>query len=184
MQDDRMNEILSALMRRVAAGDGEAFRELYQLTVPILFSYARRALRERADAEEIVCDVYLQAWQNAGHYDAERSSVVTWLIVICRTRAIDRHRYNRARTCAVPRADPPAADAGPCDLVSALQSGSAMRSAIERLSPLRRQLLALAFFDELSHSQIAAATELAEGTVKSHIRRALATLRQNLPALA
>jgi len=171
-------------MRQVAAGDSDAFGELYKLTVAVLFSFARRVLRDPADVEEIICDVYIQAWQRAEHYQADRGPVLAWLVVMCRARAIDRYRQNQSRSYVAPAggsfAEAPAEDAGPCDLLSALQNGSAIRRAIERLSPVRQRLLALAFFYDQTHSEIAQTTNLAEGTVKSHIRRALAMLRKDL----
>jgi RNA polymerase sigma-70 factor (ECF subfamily) len=175
---------LTALMQQVAAGDREAFAELYELTVAVLFAFARRVLRDPADVEEIICDVYIQAWQRAQQYQPDRGPVMAWLVVMCRARAIDRYRHNQSRSCVASAggifAEAPATDAGPCDLLSALQNGSAIHGAIERLSPVRQRLLALAFFYDLTHSEIADATNLAEGTVKSHIRRALATLRKDL----
>jgi RNA polymerase sigma-70 factor (ECF subfamily) len=178
-------EKLKVLVQRVADGDGDAFAELYASTVSVLFSFARKVLRNRSDAEEIICDVYVQAWQSAGQYHSYRGSVMTWLFMICRARSIDRYRQNRAKAAA--KSDPAgtfgepcSADAGPCDLLSVLQEGSAMHYAIEHLSPVRRRLLALAFFQDLSHREIALTTNLAEGTVKSHIRRSLALLREEL----
>ncbi len=179
---------LTALMRQVASGDRDAFGELYKLTVAVLFSFARRVLRDPADVEEIICDVYFQAWQRAQHYRPERGPVMAWLVVMCRARAIDRYRQNQTRSYVASAGGTfpgaPATDAGPCDLLSALQNGSAIHRAIERLSPVRQRLLALAFFYDLTHSEIALATNLAEGTVKSHIRRALGTLRKDLRSAA
>jgi RNA polymerase sigma-70 factor (ECF subfamily) len=106
--------------------------------------------------------------------------------MICRSRAIDRHRQNNRRPHASDgsdseeRADAFSIPFESDDIVQTLQRGTAIHDAIEQLSPLRRHLLALAFFHDLSHQKIAATTALALGTVKSNIRRALATLRKEL----
>jgi RNA polymerase sigma-70 factor (ECF subfamily) len=102
-------------------------------------------------------------WQSAAQYDAGRGTVLAWLVMICRARAIDRYRQNTCRTAAVSwqfgaTADPVSAHPEPHDLLLALQQGSARHCAIERLSPVRQRLLALSFFQDLSHVEIAQAT--------------------------
>jgi RNA polymerase sigma-70 factor (ECF subfamily) len=181
--------VLNALVQRLVDGDRVALTELYTLTVATMFSFARRVLRNPADVEEIICDVYVQAWQSAAQYNAGRGTVMAWLVMICRARAIDRYRQNLSRLSAVSwqcgaTADAPSTQPEPHDLLVALQQGSALHYAIERLSPLRQRLLALAFFQGLSHVEIAQATNLAVGTVKSHIRRALVLLRKDLRGAA
>jgi len=178
---------LSDLLERLGGGDRAALTTLYELTAPILFAFAQRVLRNGPDAEEVICDVYIQVWQIAINYNAARGSVMTWLVMITRARVIDRYRQNRSRrpgnsSDRVPLVEPPYLDGGPDDLVHMLQRGTALHSAIERLTPLRRHLLVLAFFQGLSHREIAAETALAVGTVKSHLRRTLGWLRQELPA--
>ena len=172
-------------MQRVARADRDAFNELYASSVAVLFSFARRVLKDPADIEEVICDSYIQAWQSAKLYNPERGSAITWLVMICRARAIDRYRQNHSRLCAAssqrePLAEPSETDAGPYDLLTVLQKGSAIHFAIERLSPVRQRLLALTFFRDLTNNEIAEATNLAEGTVKSHIRRAVVTLQKDL----
>jgi len=176
---------LYALVKQLAAGDRNALGALYKSTVPLLFSVARRILANAADVEEVICDIYTQVWQTAAQYDVTRGSVKTWLVMICRSRAIDRYRQNDSRAVGEvcvgeERADAFSTGFALDDLLQALQRGTAIHDAIEQLSPLRRRLLALAFFHGLTHQEIAATTDLALGTVKSHIRRALATLRTNL----
>lgn len=176
---------MGALIGRVAAGDRAALGTLYEMTVSTLFAFARKVLRNPADVEEVLCDVYTQAWQTARQYDSTRGTVMAWLIVICRTRAIDRLRRNQLRSwnsageCGSIDSSS-CEELGPEDLLHALQQGTVIHGAIARLSPLRRRLVALAFFHDLSHTEIARMTELALGTVKSHLRRALATLRREL----
>lgn len=175
---------LTPLVARIAAGDQGALAELYDCTAAKLLGFALLIVKDQQDAEEVVCDVYLQLWRSSLRYDPTRGSVLAWMLAICRARAIDRHRYRRRRArsfgdVAVSEAGARGAaeDGEPCDLLQQLEQGSAIRSALERLSPVRRQLLALAFFQGLSHEEISIETNLPVGTVKSHIRRALATLR-------
>ena len=176
---------LTALVARIAAGDQGALAELYDCTATKLLGFALLMVKDQQDAEEVTCDVYLQVWRSSLRYDPARGSVLAWMLGICRARAIDRFRRRRARSPAegvVGESGPggAAADGEPCDLLQRLEQGSAIRRALERLSPVRRQLLALAFFQGLSHEEISVKTNLPVGTVKSHIRRALATLRAQL----
>lgn len=176
---------LTPLVARIASGDQDALAELYDCTAARLLGFAMLIVKDQQDAEEVACDVYLQVWQAPLRYDAARGSVLAWLLGICRARAIDRYRRRRARSpgevaAVEPMACVGAPDAEPCDLLQKLEQGSAIRRALERLSPIRRQLLSLAFFQGLSHEEISIKTNLPVGTVKSHIRRALATLRGQL----
>jgi RNA polymerase sigma-70 factor (ECF subfamily) len=168
-------------------GDQAALSELYRLTVTRLSGMARRILKDPADVEEVVCDSYLHAWHTAGQYQRTRGSVVAWLTIICRHRAIDRFRNNvvalRGRVSVSAPADSPATEERtPLALMLRLERDHAVHRALAELSPLRRELLALAFFRGLTHPEIAADTRLALGTVKSHLRRSLAALRTRLPA--
>jgi RNA polymerase sigma-70 factor, ECF subfamily len=175
-----------ALVEQLAAGDCAALDALYKMTVPLLFSIALKMLSNAADAEEIIFDVYRQVWQTAAQYDAARGSVMSWLVMICRSRAVDRYRQNKCRSHGSDGYDgyedavrfPVLSE--PDDILQTLQRSTAVRAAIQQLSPLRRRLLALAFFHDLSHQRIAFTANLSLGTVKSHIRRALATLRKEL----
>jgi len=176
---------LARLVERIAMGDHPALAALYDLTVSRLYSLAQMILRNAADAEEVVCDVYAQVWQSAPQYSASRGAVMAWLLTICRSRAIDRNRRNRTRVQAVSALEATgteviAATPGPEDMLLLVQQGTAMHRALELLTPIRRQLISLAFFRGLSHEEIAAEANLPIGTVKSHIRRALATLRAAL----
>lgn len=181
---------LVALIERVAAGDDLALSALHAATRERLLAVASRLLTERADAEEVVSDVYLQVWRTAAQYDPTRGSVRLWLSMICRSRAIDHRRRNETvATCHTN--DPSGAIRSaltlePDELVDSVQQRASIRRALKALPPLRRRVFALSFFDEMSHMQIAAATELALGTVKSHLRRAVCSVREELrdqPAL-
>jgi RNA polymerase sigma-70 factor (ECF subfamily) len=176
---------LEALVHGVAAGEQAALAELHDATVAKLYGLARLILRNVADAEEVVCDTYTQVWQAASRYDSSRGSVLGWMLTICRSRAIDLLRQRKTRE-RLPLEEndghdlEPLAGGEPDALLNALQQGSAVRRALEGLSPVRRELVSMAFLQGLSHQEIAEQTGLPIGTVKSHIRRALAALRTDL----
>ncbi len=181
---------LDSLVRAMAAGDANALSGIYEQTVAQVFAIARAILRSKEDAEEIVCDVYTNAWAGAAKYDASRGSVMAWLAVMARNRAIDRLRQRREHLSlddsqheALARSIQAEA-LGPEEVLANFQSGSAVRAALESLTPQRRLLLGLAFFQDMSHQDIADALGMPLGTVKSHVRRALGVLHAALAVKA
>lgn len=174
-------DALAGLMQRVATGDEQALNRLYDLTVTRVYSLARTITGCSEDAEEVSCETYVQVWNDAARYDPARGSALAWLMSIGRSRALDlrRRRLVRART---DRQRPVVEDvaAAPEDLLTVMEEGTAVRAALAQLTPLRREIVALAFFKGMTHSEIAAAVELPLGTVKSHLRRALSVLREQL----
>jgi RNA polymerase sigma-70 factor, ECF subfamily len=166
-------------------GDQRALQELYGCTVGNVYALALAILKSAEDAEEVVCDTYARAWSQSERFDAERSSPLGWLMMICRSRAIDRLRHNRARgsarTVALEQVCELANDAlTQEELLSLFHNGSRVQRALATLSPQRLKLVGLAFFEGLSTPEMAERTGMPIGTVKSHIRRALAELRHNL----
>ena len=141
---------------------------------------AMRILGNEGDAEEAVSDAYLQIWRGAGGYDSARGPVAVWVLMICRSRALDKLR---ARDAAVRfqdaglEAEEVAGD--PQDVLAATRRGTRVHAALASLPPPTRQVLALAFFKGYSHQEISTATGLPLGTVKSQIRRGLAALRDS-----
>jgi RNA polymerase sigma-70 factor (ECF subfamily) len=171
-----LTELLAAVRRR----DEAALSKLYNATAAKVHGLARTILNNAADADEVLGDTYLQAWQSASRFDPARGSVLAWLMMICRSRALDLLRQRRSRaqaestiTCLALENAQPAAE----DLLRQVQAGTAIHRALGALTPLRRQLLTLAFFRGLSHQEIAVAARLPVGTVKSHLRRSLQNLR-------
>jgi RNA polymerase sigma-70 factor (ECF subfamily) len=178
-------EGLESLVKAMAAGDSTALTCIYQQTVAQVFGIARCMLRSKEDAEEIVCDVYTHAWQTAGLYDPARGSVMAWLAIMTRNRAVDRLRQRRkhaARSDATEHPEDWPADTAtsPEDILVRFQTGSAVHRALESLPPERRRLIGLAFFQDMSHQEIADSTGIPLGTVKSHVRRALCVLQAAL----
>jgi RNA polymerase sigma-70 factor (ECF subfamily) len=179
---------LEDLVHDMAGGDTAALSRVYEQTVGQIFAIARAMLRCKEDAEEVVCDVYTHAWQRAATYDCSRGTVMAWLAVMARNRAVDRLRQRRdAVSLDDDRHGALAASLageamGPEQVLTQFQSGSAVHRALHSLSAKRRVLLGLAFFQGLSHQEIADATGMPLGTVKSHLRRALAALQGELIA--
>jgi RNA polymerase sigma-70 factor (ECF subfamily) len=176
-------DALRALLARIVARDSEALGALFNEAGGRLFALANAILRSREDAEEVVCDTFTQVWNDAHRFDPGRASVMGWLTVICRSRALDKRRQRRhpAQVVDIDSAheleDPQPL---PVDLLSLLEQGTRVRQALAELPPERRELIAMAFLEGLSHPEIAARTNLPLGTVKSHVRRSLLQLRDAL----
>ena len=170
-------------LKRMANGDAEAVGELYDRLARPVYSLALRILRNSADAEDIVQDVFSQAWRQAARYDATRGTVAAWLLTLTRSRAIDRLRSRRARPDDVAaEPDPNVPDAGvAADLqIQSAQQIELVRAALEELPPLQRIVLELAYYEGLTHVEIAARLEQPLGTVKTRIRQAMLRLRESL----
>lgn len=169
----------------IVGGDTESLASLYDATVAKVHGLVKAIVPNAADAEEVTCDVYTQVWQTAKSFDPSRGCVLGWLLSIARSRALDCLRRQRSKSRVFSDQTPedhPAAllsldQDSPEILLDAFQSRSVVRSALEQLSPERRRLICLAFFNDLSHSEIAELTGLPMGTIKSHLRRAMHSLR-------
>jgi len=178
---------LTALVERMRIGQERALEELYDATVGKLYALAAAILRSPDEAEEIVCETYAYAWANAARFDATRASALGWLLMLCRSRALDRCRQRRANGNALDVVASSEAAAGstdqPYEILSLMQQRTRVHAALAQLTPERRQLVSLAFLHGMSHQEIAHATRLPLGTVKSHVRRALTQLRESLEAM-
>ena len=171
---------LLALIDRIVQKDQQALADLYDHASGRVYGLALRIARSEALAEEIAGDVFLQVWKTAASYSQERGHPMAWLMVITRSRALDAlRRVDQAQTHPEPETLAEAQDGGddPQNLLDALQEGSALHAAIAGLPAVQRQLLALAFFQGMTHSEIAAHVVMPLGTVKTHVRRALQALR-------
>ena len=171
------------LLRGIAGGEQRALARLHELTIGRVYGLALRIVRKPEAAEEIAGDVYLQVWKSASSFTEERGHPLAWLMVITRSRALD---HLRRADDAESHPDPESLahyaldENDPHNLLAATQSNAALRAALADLSPMQRQLLALAFFQGMSHSDIAGHMRMPLGTVKTHVRRALAALHAAL----
>ncbi|MGE0723585.1 MAG: sigma-70 family RNA polymerase sigma factor [Alphaproteobacteria bacterium] len=177
---------LEALVAAIAAGrDRAAFARLFDHLMPRLKAYAMRLGADGPTAEEVAQEVMLLVWRKAGTFDPARASVTTWVFTIARNKRIDFLRRSRrpeldpADPALVP--DPPAA---PDEAVGRRGAEQRLRQAIGALPREQSDLLMMAFFEDRSHRDIAAATRLPLGTVKSRIRLALERLRRGMEDVA
>lgn len=171
------------LVSRLAAGDMDAASELYDRHAGRMLALARRILRNDGDAEEVVQDVFSQAWRTARAFEATRGSVVAWLLVMTRTRAIDRLRARQARpdTRAEAYSEAlPGPGATPHEQLLSDEQAARVRDGLAGLPVPQRTALELAYYEGLTQSEIADRLKEPLGTVKTRIRTALMTLRERL----
>jgi RNA polymerase sigma-70 factor (ECF subfamily) len=173
-----------ASLERIARGDQSAFAELYDRHARLVYSLALRILQERADAEDVVQEVFAQVWTQASRYDPSRGAVAAWMLMLTRSRAIDRLRARRSRPESAAAADEAEsvadfAAAQDVELLSAEQVVRLQR-ALADLPTAQRTALELAFYEGLTHTEVAARLGEPLGTVKTRIRQAVIKLRESL----
>ncbi len=178
-----------SLLEGVARGDESALEHLYDKYAGALYAVAYRIAGERSDAEDVVLDSFAQAWRDAPRFQPSRGSAIAWLTMICRSRALDliRSRGRRARVvtkaaAAQPDAAPGmgTADPGTDRDVEQLERRKVVAEALMALSPPQREAVQLAFYEGLSHSEIAERLGEPLGTVKTRVRLAMQRLRDSL----
>jgi RNA polymerase sigma-70 factor (ECF subfamily) len=181
---------LAALLARVALADQRAFEALYGQTSAHLYGVALRIVREPSLAEEILQEAYVSVWHHAGSYEAARSQPVTWLTSIVRNRCLDhlRRRDLDTVTLSAEDDDEPVLDVAddgltPAELLLRGAEVRSVRECVDALEPGPRQAIALAFFQGLSHGELAAHMKEPLGTVKSWVRRGLERLKRCLDSL-
>jgi RNA polymerase sigma-70 factor, ECF subfamily len=161
----------------------EAAAELYDRYAGQVFALARRIVGNETDAEDVVQEVFSQAWRSAARYDRARGSVIGWLLMITRTRAIDKIRARRARPDtfdAVPPDMLPASQAP--DEIEVAEQAAVVRAALLSLPDAQRTALELAYYEGLTQAEIAARLSEPLGTIKTRIRTGLMSLRARLGA--
>ena len=178
----------AALLHAVARRDEPAFAALYDRMARPVFSLVVRIVRSRAEAEEILQEAFWSVWERAPDYRAELGSPFCWIITIARRKAIDRLRANsrhlqRLAEAQGARADDDFAPPLGAEALHADERGAAVRAGLARLGSDERRAIALAFFDGLTHLEIAAALGAPVGTVKARIRRGLLKLKPTLARL-
>ena len=178
-----------ALVARMAEQDQEALSALFDRYRGVVFSLALRILKERAEAEEVLTDVFFQAWSGAVGFDALRGTVTAWLVTLCRSRAIDRLRAKGRRDSGLgliaqqqSKAVSPAVGRESEAAAEIQMRRTRIQAALDTLTPEQRGALELAYYGGLSHSEIAAKLGQPLGTIKTRIRQGLLMLRESLGA--
>jgi len=170
-----------ALLQQVALGNSAAMRTLYARCASRTWAVTLRILGSRADAEEVLQETFLEVWRRAREFDPSRGGVETWVMMIARTRAIDRKRTlgTVARVAEEASTQPPPVSATPVDPSESAEQGqerARVVTAMRELPPEQRQVVELAYFEGLSQREIAERTGDPLGTVKTRARLALEKL--------
>ena len=182
---NRSNE-LAALIRQVADQDERAMAELYDSTSRLVYGLVLRIVADPATAEEVLMDVYMQAWRQSDRYDQQRGAPLAWLTTIARSRALDRVRagsQERRRSESLDAAIHEASEVGADEATFAGEVSAQVRKALEVLSDEQREVIELAYYGGLSHSEIALELGQPLGTVKTRTRLGMIKLRETLGPL-
>lgn len=178
------------LLARVAKGDQAAFEQLYEHSSTLLYTLVMRIVGSREEAADLLQEVYLEAWRKVSNYDAARGTPMAWLVTLARSRAFDRVRAlgSRGKGVTASLDDAPASG-----LVAAGTDALEMRAVTERqvlvgaalksLPPVQRQAIELAFYEGLTHAEIAERLQAPLGTIKTRIRLGMEKLRDSLRSL-
>lgn len=177
-----------ALLRQVAEADQTALGAFYDATSPLVYGFALRMLGSTATAAEVTIDVYIQVWHQAAVYDPKRGTPSAWLLMLTRSRAIDRlradARVRRQEELLDAATAMPSATPGPEEASVIAERCRLVRAALAALAPAQRQVIELAYFSGLSHHQIAVRLRQPLGTVKTRIRLGMIKMRELLRPLA
>ena len=186
--EPQQNKELAELLGACGRGDRAAFARLYEATSPKLFGVAIRMLRREDLAEEVLQECYVSIWTNARTYSAGLSAPMTWMTSIVRNRCLDSLRRPRVEV-SLARGDEsgedpleavPSEEPEPLETLRQSRDAKALAECLGKLDGKMRQAIVLAFFDGLSHSELAGHMRQPLGTVKTWIRRGLERLRSCL----
>ena len=178
-------DALGELIARVSRGEDAALESLYDQSVGKVYGLAMAITKSREDAEEVVCDVYTQVWVKARDFSDARGCGMAWLMIICRSRSLDKLRSNQARVAigdldSSNQGEPEPELMDPEVTLSHFQQSARVTRALGTLSSIQKQAVMLAFFRGSSHGDVAVTLGLPLGTVKSLLRRALQSLHNTL----
>jgi len=175
------------LLARVVKGDQQAFSQLYDHSSTLLFTLAVRILGNREEAAELLQDVYLEVWRKVSRYDVGRGTPVAWLVTLTKSRAIDRLRARASRSYQTANSVEvgtvaEVADSGPSPFET--QADQELRiavgAAVAGLPQAQQQAIELAYYEGLSHAEIASRLNQPLGTVKTRIKLGMSKLRDSL----
>ena len=176
--------LLTDLITQIASGDEAALNQFYELTLSKVYGLALRVTSRHDLAEEVCVETYWQCWREASRFDSMRGQPLAWLMVIARSRALDAlRRLDKLSYCPEPELLLESEDCPngtPLEHLLCSEQSGALGAALLTLTAIQREMVALAFYKDLSHQEISDHTGLPLGTVKSHIKRAQDALRSAL----
>ena len=170
---------LKLLLSRISQGNEDAMREFYEKTVRLVYGMSHRIISNAEEAEEVALEVFMYVWKNAPQYDPELSQPLSWLLMITRSRAIDKIRKCAKNVSINENIDESMIECkgDPEDSYIAKEKRKLVRNAISQLSPKQREVIELSYYYQFSHSEIAERVGIPIGSVKSTIRLAMVKLK-------
>jgi RNA polymerase sigma-70 factor (ECF subfamily) len=175
------------LLAQVAKGDSYAFSQLYEETSSLLFTLAARILSNRDEAAELLQEVYIEVWRKAGVFDSKRGSPMAWLITLTRSRAIDRLRMSSARARNMtdsidetPTHELQSLTLDPLETHAAEELRGLVMAAVSELPAPQQEAIELAYYEGLTHREIAERLNQPVGTIKTRIKLGMSKLRYAL----
>lgn len=172
------------LLTKIAEGDRNALSQLYDRYSRIIYAIAWKSLNSVEDCEEVVLDVFAQVWKIADRFDANKGSIEQWLFTLTRSRILDRlrklQRLNKVVTAAIidgKEIEFATTSVDPLAALEMTERRQQVLAALERIPSVQREIIEMAYYRGLTHTEIAAATGLSLGTVKTRLRLGLSKLR-------
>jgi RNA polymerase sigma-70 factor (ECF subfamily) len=184
---NQASAVSSDLLAQVAKGDSQAFAQLYGQTSSLLYTLAARILSNREEAAELLQDVYIEVWRKAGVFDSKRGSPMAWLITLTRSRAIDRLRMASARgrnltdsISEAPTHELQSLTLDPLETHATEELRGLVIAAVGELPAPQQEAIELAYYEGLTHREIAARLNEPVGTIKTRIKLGMSKLRYAL----
>jgi RNA polymerase sigma-70 factor, ECF subfamily len=172
------------LIAQIAAGDRNALSRLYDRYARMIYAIAWKSLNSVEDCEEVVLDVFAQVWKIADRFDANKGSSEQWIFTLARSRILDRlrklQRLNKVVTAAIAdgkEIESATTSVDPLAAVEIAERRQQVLTALARIPPVQREVIEMAYYQGLTHAEIAAAVGLSLGTVKTRLRLGLSKLR-------
>jgi RNA polymerase sigma-70 factor (ECF subfamily) len=183
--DDPERKIEADLLGQVATGDEQAFTLLYDRFAPGLYSMVLRMCNDAAETQDVLQDTFAHIWRKAATYDRRRSAAFTWAVMVARNKCIDRLRMRQRFARIVEKVGQestaqPGLDEASAEEAALRDERTRVRAVLAEVSPEQRQAIELAFFNDLTHEEVAARLGAPVGTIKARIRRGMQLLRELL----
>jgi RNA polymerase sigma-70 factor (ECF subfamily) len=176
--DEARHRHLNRTLHCVAEGDQQAFADFYRLTASRIFAVIVRMLHDRGEAEDVLQEIYTNAWRRADSFDSARGNAMTWLVALARNRAIDHIRQHREAPLDEDEANQIEDDAPtPADVAESSQERRQLERCLQALEPQHRSVVREAFFTGATYAELAERLRVPLGTMKSWIRRSLMQLK-------